>query len=481
MSQCNKLLGVALLLLLFSCGCFSKKPSDETKPQRWRNVVPGSQFQVVVIGDQAIAGKISQLVGTWEDMTQSTFTVREISVEEVIQKKQEKFKDIAESDAVIAPLELEGLFLEQNYPTAIATDSKTFPHDGWNDLLELQKTQMTRCGGETRMIPLGSQFYVCYFRSDLLEKIGEEPPKTWADYGKLCEKLRQNFPESPDWTASLEPTVESWAARSFLARAAAYAMHRDFYSVLFDLTTMEPLVNTEPFVRALTEMKAACSSGTGIYPSDIRNAFWSGKCGLALTFPSSQDKAEVAVPKELTAGIAALPGAVRSYNPQSKQWDARPEEENNQVPTMVAGRMAMISAQSQKPEGTLDLLLWLSGEEWGTDVLASSSSVGISRKSQLHRPTSWTEKQMSPKTVSQYVTVLTKQMNGSEVLVVPSLPGQEKYMQILDENVRQTLEGKWSPQEALDAVAREWKTVTEEYGLESQKKIYRQCCGLSVL
>lgn len=469
------LIGFVLLFLIsFSTGCPWKKTDENVQVQKWKRVEPNDSFKLLVIGDPEIARKAGQLVGTWEETTKSTYTVSEMTVD--------VFKNgtLPDVDAVIAPLELEGLLLQKDFPGVIKTDGKDFPKEEWNDLFDLQKYQMTRCGRDMKMVPFGSRFCVCYYRADLLEKLGENPPETWPEYSALCEKLNQEFSGDSGWNASLEPTAAGWAAKTFLSRVAPYATHRDFYSMLFDLNTMEPLLNTEPFVRALTEMKQVNPALLHfLTPDQVRDAFWSGKCGLAITFPASQPMSETVVASDVQAGICPLPGAIRAFNPQSKKWDARLSGESQHVPAMIEGRLAMISAKSTHPEATLDLLLWLSGEEWGTEVLAASNATGISRKSQLRRPTQWVEKQMPPKTMSQYITVLNKQMAGNTVLVIPSLPGQDEYLQVLDEHVRKVLSGEMEPQAALDAVGEQWKLITERYGLESQKQLYRQSCGLA--
>jgi len=470
-----------IALVLSSTGCPWKRAPKETGPKPWKNVIPGTKFHLLVVDDPEIAKKLRQLVTVWEEISRSSLTISEMTALELMTGPETTGKELSQTDlshvdAVIAPLELEGILLQKNFPGVIQTDAKNFPKADWNDLFDLQKTQMTRSGTDVKMVPLGSRFYVCYYRADLLEKIGEQPPKTWGDYLRLCEQIGQ---ANPEMTVSLEPTAEGWAAKSFLSRAASYATHRDFYSVLFDLNTMEPLVNTEPFVRTLQEMKTANPTPHSLTPFQVRNAFWEGKCAFALTFPSAVPVSEITTSSEVLAGIAVLPGYSKSFNPRSKAWDSRLSDEQNHIPTMVSGRFAMIAVGSSSPEGTLDLLLWLSGEEWGTDVLSVSEAVGISRKSQLRKPSLWVEKQMVPKVMSQYVSVLSKQMAGSDVLVVPSLPGQDEYMQVLDKSIRQVLAGTAEPQQALDAVAVQWKQITEKYGLESQKNLYRQSCGLS--
>ena len=65
------------------------------------------------------------------------------------------------------------------------------------------------------------------------------------------------------WCGTIEPLAPGWAGLVLLARAAPYAKHRDNYSALFDIETMEPLVAGPPFVQALEELVAAAKLGPG--------------------------------------------------------------------------------------------------------------------------------------------------------------------------------------------------------------------------
>ena len=71
-----------------------------------------------------------------------------------------------------------------------------------------------------------------------------------------------------------------------LARAAPRAKHRDNYSALFDLETMEPMVASPPFVEALEQLAAAARVGPadplGYDPTAARAVFWRGECGMAI-------------------------------------------------------------------------------------------------------------------------------------------------------------------------------------------------------
>ena len=93
------------------------------------------------------------------------------------------------------------------------------------------------------------------------------------------------------WHAAIEPLGKGWAAAMLLGRVAAYTAHRENDSTLFHIETMQPLIDKPPFVRALKELIAASALGpaeaTGYDPAAVRRAFWEGKCGLAVTWPTA--------------------------------------------------------------------------------------------------------------------------------------------------------------------------------------------------
>ncbi len=160
-------------------------------------------------------------------------------------------------------------------------------------------------------VPFGSPVFCCYYRADLLEKLGRRPPKTWAEYHSLAKLLAkisplplekaQNKKNSPRplgegqgvraWCGTIEPLAPGWAGDVLLARAAAYAKHRDNFSTLFDIETMEPLVSGPPFVQALEGLVAAAKLGPAdplrYDPASARAAFWAGRCGMALAWPTA--------------------------------------------------------------------------------------------------------------------------------------------------------------------------------------------------
>ena len=493
MSQCFRnsirTLFLGLVLITMVTGCPKKQDNLDSRPEFWRSIDPGAKFSLLVVGDAEVAKKIRQVAGTWEELTQATLTVEETTVETLLAGGQKPT-----ADAVICPIELQATLVQLGYPTKITTAMYQAGGELWDDLLETYRTKLSRLGPETMFVPMGAQFFVCYYRADLLQKIKESPPESWADYERLRIKLQTLGEGRANWTGVLEPAAPGSAGYAFLARTASYAKHRDYYSTLFDIKTMAPLIATEPFVRALTEMQIANPPGTPKYSIDeVRRAFWQGETAMAITWPTAATVSDslirgdvVAMPTvkstepDFKAGVAMIPGSSQAFNPEKRIWDDRRSGEPTSIPTLVTGHVGLVSAKTSDQVGMFKLLLWLSGKEWGTEVFASSPQSGIGRKSGIEQISRWVEKEaMSEHTMRMnYISALSKHWTANEVFVVPSLPGYAEYMAALDREVCQVLDGHKEPQAALDEVARQWEAVTTQYGLETQRRLYRQCCGL---
>ena len=278
------------------------------------------------------------------------------------------------------------------------------------------------------------------------------------------------------WAGTVEPLGPGWAGLVLLARAAPYAKHRDNYSTLFDINTMEPLVAGPPFVRALEELVAAAKLGSPEQlqydPAAARAAFWQGRCGMALTWPTAAlDRPGTPDPAETTpvarsgdrpqqggplrVGFAELPGAMQVYNIGGKSWEDRPEGGEPHVPLLgVAGRIGVVGGKSEHPEAALELLLWLSGQQWGVRVSAVSPATTLFRRSQAESPREWVEKPVSGPAAAAYAAQTEQTFQRQESVMALRLPGRAEYLAALDEAVQAAVRGQRSAAEAPPASRR---------------------------
>jgi multiple sugar transport system substrate-binding protein len=498
---------VACCLLLLLAGCSGPQPDGgRASPGA---ALAGVKLRLLVAGDPELAAAVRQLHGEWNAQTGSEFQVEST--------RQQQFDAGVpfSADALICPSHEMGPLAERKLLAPIPQSLLRVNAGDWSDVFELLRLSEAAWVGKPLAVPFGSPVFVCYYRADLLEKLGRQPPKTWAEYQELAELLarrqnlgaaeekgvRSNLPERPQgcfaqigpdplfpaWSGTVEPLAPGWAALVLLARSAAYAKHRDNYSTLFDIRTMKPLVAGPPFVRALEELVAAAKLGSPDQlqydPADARAAFWQGRCGMALTWPTAAAgglPAGVAenVTASIRVGFAELPGSPKVFNVRKQSWENRAEEEDPHVPlTAVAGRIGVVARSSAHPAAALQLLFWLSGKQFSSRVSASSPATTLFRQSHLSAPRVWVEKPVSPRAAAQYAEVAEKAFSREQWVFALRIPGRREYLAALDEAVRRAVRGEQPAREALREAAARWQQITERLGLDQQRAAYCHSLG----
>ena len=473
------LLGVCLTLAGAGCG---------TGPEPKPNVpvaapVSTVKLRLLVVGDPAMATTIDQLRGEWNAQTGASFQVRQVAETGV------EAADLKNADVAICPAyAIADLAMKQRI--ARITEFVENAQKEWREFFGLLRAQEAKWGSQIVAIPFGSPVFVCYYRADLLEKLAARPPRTWAEYRKLAETLADRrclgdaapLADKP-WVGGLEPLAPGWAGTMFLARAACYAVHRANYSTLFSIETMDPLVAGPPFLRALEEMvhtaKPESLDQLKYDPSAIRHAFWKGECGMAISWPTGTDKSPACSESKFRIGFCELPGSAEVYNVGSQSWEIRGKDEGTRVPLLdFAGRVGVVTATSTSPETATQLLLWLSGSQWGRQVSAASVATTLSRLSDVNSPQSWVESAVSSASAAQYAETVRQSLSRSQSLFAMRVSGRTEYLAALDEAVLSAVKGNATPQQALARVALRWQATTKRLGLESQRSSYRHGMGL---
>ncbi len=395
-------------------------------------------------------------------------------------------EDASPADAVLCPSHLLGTLAERKLlapvPPGILRSAQ------WTGIFELLKLREAAWGHEIMAVPFGSPVFCCYYRADLLEKLGRRPPQTWADYQELAKLLAARKPAAAKgpWCGTIEPLAPGWAGLVLLARAASSVKHRDNYSALFNIETMEPLVSGPPMRDALDELVAAAKLGPAnplqYDPAAVRAAFWRGECGMALSWPTAAKEAESQesrVDPQTRVGFAELPGSRRVFNLTGHVWDNRSEDDDPRVPLLaVAGRLGVVNAKSAHADAAFQLLLWLSDERMSPQISAASPATTLFRQSNLKSPGQWVEKPVPAAAAVQYGDATEAAFRHEQWLGALRLPGRAEYLAALDEAVAAAVRGDKAPLESLLDADAKWRKITARLGPDRQKAAYRHSLGL---
>lgn len=475
------LLSISFALLLPGCENEHSSGAPKIKPAPPR---PAPALRLVVVDDSALAEAVRRLRGEWNARSGGALEVSELTGEQLLKSKT------IDADGVIYPARYLGALAEREL--IAETRPSSIEREGFDaaDVFALARLEACRWGDKQMALPLGSPVFVLYYRADLLDKLERKPPATWREYAELAKLLadRENLgdaapPENQPWYGTIEPWGEGWAARTLLARAAPYVRHRNHYSTLFKIDTMEPLVAGPGFVRALEELVAARNlSGAPLTdPAGARRAVHAGRAALAISWPTAAADAALdeAAEREWAIGFAELPGSEQVYDIGQEKWERRERDDDGRTPLLgVAGRLASLTQSSNNGADAQRLLAWLAGPEISGQISPDSPATTLFRHSQTTRPSRWVESTLAPAAAQQYADATQWTLERAAWLSTPRIPGGDRYLAALDAAVQRALAGDATPEAALREAADQWRQITAELGVEAQKQAYRRSLGL---
>lgn len=471
--------GHLLLLAMVSLGC----QDQNTNPKKDANTEPEPTLHVTVTDDPELATAIAR---EWKSRAGSKITVANITTTQLLESKR------LQTDLIIYPSAQLGQLAAQKKLLPLRKYLTETLAEHTQGLLPTASKTEVYWGPERYAASLGSPQLMLYYRRDIFEALELEPPETWTDYQQLVSVLSDRERLAPwvpadqqSWQATAEPLGPGWAAVTLLARAAAYTRHPNQYSGIFDYLSMEPLISSVPFIRALEELLQAANQETGkkwpSSPSATRQHFYQGQAAMALSWPSLGDSPQdsTTATKPLSVAWALLPGARDIYNASEQAWETLPGPETAHVPLLaISGRLGSVSRDSRHPRFAADSLVRLTSTKWSASVSRHSRFTTMFRTSHLADPIPWMDIGTQPTAADQFAAVCQQAHTASRAMFCLRLPGRSRYLQHLDQAVSRALSGEASPQDALLEAARQWEAITKELGREQQGQAYRQSLGL---
>lgn len=363
----------------------------------------------------------------------------------------------------------------------------------WLGVLPALRTSVPQRQGAPLVIPVCSPVLVCYYRSDLLEAAGLQPPRTWEEYQELAAGL-------PDWAPGLgvaEPWGETFRATLFLARAAAAAKHPGNISFLFDMATGKPTIDTAGFQVALEQSQTllqtpAAAECLKMTLADSRAALLSGKAALGIAVetdpenaplvfgpsPAREQGISVERPEGGTLGFVPLPGSDRVYNQMIKEWEEIP---NRATLTGFAGLVVGVSAKTPPERRLAAWNLIAEVAVHGVEQNFPGPAHSLCRETQIAAAAAWTGHELSSSEQLGYSRAVADSLgNGNAVRTFPTV-GAARFREALTEGLTSCLTGEATPEAALKQVHATWDEIAKELGPSKVLNSYRISLGRPVL
>ncbi len=473
---CVRLVSLAVFLpLVFCVGC-SVKEQAEREPAAERIPPP---ISVVFVDFPGVAEKVAR---QWSAQRNSTVTAIEISTAELFANN---YDAICGNDIIVYPGNLMGSLVADDVIAVLPNEVWESTEFENRSLLRHGRTTLARFGRERWAVPIANPQFLMMARNDVLAALKQPLPQSWSELFELQDRLKnleaadQGKNQLP--TAVVLPLAEGWAAKSFLMIAASSIRHRGLLNSLFDRHTMQPLLESEPFVVALEELKRLAGDSIGLDPAGVTRKLFSGQAAIAFGWPGkthfSDELADSVSDLYDKIGIAQVPGSERWFDFQELTW----RDVDNGIDRVelvgFASRQASILKSASHPTDAFNFLAWLGSKQVCSSIFSEGKLASPTRTSHLGNTGNWAGDVLNQHTADQFADLVLAINDEPVFMVFPRIRGSHRYWDSLESSVQRFLAGQCQAEQALSDAARDWNKITDEYGREKQIELLRQDQG----
>ena len=438
-----------------------------------------------------IAGPLAERGKDFEALTGAKIVVTEVPFAEIFPKIQSDWSTGTNSIdvGVFAAgwgVELDAAGLLEDLDPYVAADTKI----NMDDIAPYFRDFGQKVGGKTKLLMVDGDFQMVYYRNDVLEKAGLQPPKTWEDYIDVASKIHDmdmNGDGVPDYGSCIFKkrnaqsyfAIQTIAASIVQTQGTAQGFH-------FDNATMKPLINNEGWKKAFELYKETGKYGPpeelNMDIGDTRALFKAGRCGLLIEWG---DPGTLQLDPDATAvkGLIYAVGAVGSKEvldratgklvPVSPETAPNAVDGINYAPFAAFGGWAgAINAKADpaKKAAAYAFLSYMNqAAESNVDVTRGATGYNPYRLSQLASTDLWVAAGMPEALAVNYLGAINGALNNANMASDMKIPGAQKYTGVvLDTELARYLAGEITVDEALANIEAGWEEITEDFGRDEQ-------------
>ena len=370
----------------------------------------------------------------------------------------------------------------------------------WNDVAPFFRDFSATFEGSVYTIPLDGDFHMVYYRSDVLEDAGLEPPRTWDEYLTVAGAVHgsdMNGDGEGDYGSCISKARGQQSYWWITSIAAPYIQSQGTSAgTFFNLDDFTPLVTNEGFVRALEVYAATGEFGPpeennhGV--GDSRGLFTSGRCALTLDWgdigPLAADPENSQVVDKV--GSLVTPGSREVIDASGRLVAC----DSSTCPHAVdgvnfapfasfGGWSGGINANSDDSvkDAAFAFLSYVSQPaQANVDVTIGATGFNPYRTSQFENLDLWVDAGMSEAAAQDYLGAIGDSLNSPNMVLDIRVPQNQRYQQVvLDTVLAQFIAGELTAEEAVSEIYDQWEEITDELGRDDQLSAYRNTLNVT--
>jgi multiple sugar transport system substrate-binding protein len=370
----------------------------------------------------------------------------------------------------------------------------------WDDVAPFFRDFSATYNGRIYTIPLDGDFQMVYYRSDLLDEAGLEPPATWEDYLEIAKTFHGqdlNGDSEPDYGSCIAKKRNAQSYWMIISVAGGFLQSQGTsQGAFFSTDDMSPLFNNEAFGKALDLYAETTRYGPpdeiNLDVGDTRGLFTSGRCALSVDWGDigtlAIDPATSKVQNKV--GAVILPGSSQVLDRETgKLADCDAErcphatDGINHAPFAAFGGWsgAVNAGSSDEVKAAVyDFFSYLSQpEQSNEDVTIGITGFNPYRTSQFENLDLWIKAGMSEEAAKDYLGAIADSLNSPNMVLDVRIPQNQRYEQIvLDTAIHRMLAGEIDRDQAMADIETGWNEITEELGAEEQLEAYKATLGI---
>jgi multiple sugar transport system substrate-binding protein len=338
-----------------------------------------------------------------------------------------------------------------------------------------------------------------YYRTDLLDEAGFDPPQTWDEYVKIAKHFHGkdlNGDGKSDYGSCIAKKRNAQSYWMVTSVASGFIQSQGTkQGAFFDAATMKPLVNNDAFGAALDVYLETTKYGPpdeiNLDVGDTRGLFTSGRCALSLDWG---DIGTLAIDPKTSkvqdkVGAVIMPGSKNVLDrstgklvPCNSQRCPYAENDINHAPFAAFGGWSggiNAAAANKVKDAAYEFFSYMSQPaQSNVDVTIGITGFNPYRISQFENLDNWVKAGMSRKAAEVYLGAIKASLNSPNMVLDLRIPQNQRYQQIvLDTAIARLLAGEITKEQAMKSIEAGWEEITEELGREEQQKAYRATLG----